>query len=245
MDLRGTWSMSGLLSSVRGGPLSTRSPRSFKTSSVLKAASSRSVNQTRTWVGAILTVLPTRGSARSRKAWPDAALDPNSSAVTTRVARSPFTLPAKERPSQRVREEIIEEEVDLAADAHVLACPLVHRHDCFEPELEIFTRPDDTGVHRARRLPREPAIERVTDVDLHERDEPVDDHGQPHVPNERLKIGQAVHDGKAPLEDIGVLLDLHLEIAVVVDGELLVVVAAREHNLDDARDGKGAEAREA
>src|SRR5262249_39763990 len=101
--------------------------------------------------------------------------------------------------------------------------------------------PDDAGVHSAGGLPREAAVERVVDVDLDEGDEPIEDLRDADVAHERLEVGETVHDGETPVEDVGVFLDLHLEIAVVIRHEPLVPAPARKHALEDAGDGSGPE----
>src|SRR6184192_3595394 len=123
MGLSAICSAAGLPGSGRVTPWSTRSPRSFTTSRVLKAGSRFWVNQARTWVGAALTVLPTRGSARSKKAWPQAG-PATASAQIARRRRAPSSA-SKERSADRIREDVVEEEVDLGAEAHVLPRALI------------------------------------------------------------------------------------------------------------------------
>src|SRR5262249_23904721 len=101
--------------------------------------------------GAVRTVLPTAGLARSRWAWACAAAPMRSNAV--RVSRnlrmSASGRAAEQRPSDRVREYIVEIEVQLdhAADAGA-ACG-IDRDDRLEPDLEGVGGEDHAGIDRA------------------------------------------------------------------------------------------------
>src|SRR5262249_4294141 len=148
---------------------------------------------------------------------------------------------AEEGPPQRVGEEIVEEEVDLTPDAHVFTRPLIDGHDCLDAQLEVRASPDDARIHGAGGFAREAAGERVVDGDLDQGNKPIQNLWNTDMPNERLEVGETVHDGKAPVEDVGVLLDLDVEIAVVIRHEPLVAAPARKHAFDDAGDGSGLE----
>src|SRR5215470_4580737 len=156
---------------------------------VLKTGSISPSNQMRTRVGLVSTVWPTRGSERSGSACAHASDGTSMTASTARAmlsrkCRSEHSM--KRCPGEDLWRDVVEVEVHLSEDTHVLARTRVHRDPCLEPELNVPTEPDDARVHRARRLAGRRAVERCLHYELHQRHQAVEGRAESHVPDEAL-----------------------------------------------------------
>ena len=82
-------------------------------------------------------------------------------------------------------------------------------------DLKVTAGPNDAGVHRARR-PACAAIERGRHRKFDHGNELVEHRTSPGALDVGIEVGEAVFDGKAPLQRIGILLDDH--VAVLAHG---------------------------
>src|SRR5690242_17933409 len=136
-----------ILPSILGLPSSTRWPASSVTSTVLKAGSRFSVKKSESSRGAVFTVLPTRGSARSRRAWAWAVTLPKStsSARLEMKDRMHMSVPrcppagrhraGKKRLADAPREKVVEINVHLSDHTDIGAALTVDRNDSLDADL--------------------------------------------------------------------------------------------------------------
>src|ERR1700757_2652432 len=111
----------------------------------------------RTSVGGVCTVLPTAGLARSRNACACAAPAPAHPSTPARArpdrVRWVTASPREDRPPDRVREQVVEIEMQLKQRADAVALALPIGNDRLGADLIILPGPDHAGRHHpGRRL---------------------------------------------------------------------------------------------
>src|SRR5262245_38543351 len=177
-------------------------PLASRTLTVLNAGSSGCEYRSLTAAGCPWILLPTAGTARSRKACASAP-GGKARAASRAAARARALISIEQRLADALREEVVEEEVDLEQDAILASGGTVHRDDSFEPELHIAARPDHARVDRAGGGPA--SVQRFLHGDLDERNQPVERFREAHVLHERLQVQQAVLDREPDVQHVGVL----------------------------------------
>src|SRR5215831_21427292 len=131
--------------------------------------------------------------------------------------------PMERRPREDAGRDVIQIEVDLGQHAHILSGPLVDRDHRLDAKLDVAAEPDDPRVDGTRRMPGERPIHGRLQGQLDERDHPIEGSRQADVPHERLQVLQTVLHRETPLEDGGIELVMHLDVAVIVErGDLVV-----------------------
>src|ERR1700689_1870837 len=203
--LRPTISSVWSRSSTRGAPSSTRAPAASVTSMPLKAGSSSCVNQMRTSAGGAPSVLPTGGAAWSRKACAHATPPrPTTSKQASSIPEIRCVISVSEyRPPEGGGENIVEEEMKLPQPAIAVPGQAVDRDDRLGADLIILPGPDQAGLDGAGGLAALAAIHRRRHGHLDHRDQTVEGRGQPHVLHVMLQIFEAVFDGDAVIEIVG------------------------------------------
>src|SRR5262245_49652274 len=119
----------------------------------------------------------------------------------------PLPLLGKERAPQAMGEQVINEEMHQAKDAHIFSTPRVDRDTGFHAELEVFPKPDQPRVDRAGRLATTAAIQTGLQSELNYGDHPIEGHPQSHIFDEGLQILEVVLEGNPPGEGDRVALD--------------------------------------
>src|SRR5262250_761403 len=123
------------------------------------------------------------------------------------VPSAPAASVAEERPADALGKHVVEIEVELRDPAHAPAAAIVDRDLGLERELRVTARPDEPWIDRARRAAGA-AIQARRKRDLHDRDHAVEGLLEAHVLHERLQIDEAVLEREAPLQEVGMPLDV-------------------------------------
>jgi hypothetical protein len=123
-----------------------------------KRGSIASLKKRRISDGEAATVPPTGGTAWSRNAWARAAVADRPAEITAKK-REPFhaSIP-EERPADRVREEVVEIEMQLDDTAIPVTGQPRRRDDRFGSDLHIQSSPNDPRLDRAHRLASQPSV---------------------------------------------------------------------------------------
>src|SRR5260370_25417027 len=141
-----------------GLPASTRCPEASVIVALLNAGSRVSVNRNVTSRGAARTVLPTLGSASSRKACAPATLPTRTNATVppmNQTARMSVAErrsrghrgAAENRLANAGREQVVQVEVQLSENAHTRTAGAIGGDDRFETDLEVLPDPDDARTN--------------------------------------------------------------------------------------------------
>src|SRR5215510_11382064 len=139
------------------------------------------------------------------------------------------------RPREDIRRDVVEVEVKLADDSHILPRLAVYGELQLEAQLDIPPEPDHARIDRARRPSGSRPLDRGLHGELHERDHAVEWCGQSHVAHEGLQVLQAVLEGEAPLHYLRVQLLLDLD----ATAPFVALVRGREGLVEaSGRDGK-------
>src|SRR5437773_5050527 len=102
----------------------------------------------------------------------------------------------------------------LREKANAAAASAVHRNDGLRGKLNITPGPDDAGIDRARR-PMLAAVERRRKREFDDWDQLVERLAPTGALHVRLQVRNAVFDREAPLQRVGVPLDV--DVARIVD----------------------------
>src|SRR3954447_13191491 len=196
---------------------------------VLKAVSSFSVNQSVTCCGGVATLLPTRGSARSRKpcaaAWPIASN--NSRGIVPGRDEWRMSVPrswdcglgdiAEDRLADPTRIDGVEIEVQLRDDADIGPALAVDWNKGFKAELEFVPDPDETRIDGAgRQCSRGEGIRRRgLKGCLDQRNEAIDEIRQAEINDRTPEIGHAVLNSSAPVQHAGMKFGVGRQIAAI------------------------------
>src|SRR5450631_294849 len=188
-----------------GLPASTRCPEASVIATLLKSGSRSCVKRSVTSRGAARTVLPTRGSASSRKACAPATLPKRTSAAAlprTRTMRMSVAecqlrgrrCVAEDRFAEAVRKQVVEVEVQLSENAHAGAAGTIDGDDRFEADLEIFADPDDARIDKSGGPDSGAVIvgDRRLELKLDDRNQMVEKTGQVKVDHVRPEVRHAV-----------------------------------------------------
>src|SRR5215470_17168683 len=117
------------------------------------------------------------------------------------------TSVAEERAADALGKHVVEVEVKLRDPAYAPAAAIVDRDLGLERELRVTTRPDEPRIDGARRAAGA-AIQPRRKRNLHDRDQAVERLLEAHVLHERLQIDEAVLEREAPLQEVGMPLDV-------------------------------------
>src|SRR6185437_2050128 len=146
-------------------------------------------------------------------------------------SRSAPERSSDEGPADRLRKQVVEEEMQLREYADAVAAAMVDRYYGFHCQLDVLTGPDDPGVDGAGGSAGA-AVERGRHREFHDRDHPVERRLQSDILHERLKIRQAVLNREAPFERVRIALDV--DVAVVADRSR--AAPRRDPDADEAGD---------
>src|SRR3954453_7453738 len=218
---------------------------------VLKAVSSFSVNQSVTCCGGVATLLPTRGSARSRKpcaaAWPIASN--KSRGIVPAREEWRMSVPrkwdcglsgiAEDRLADPTRAEGVEIEVQLRDDADISPALPVDWNKGFNADLEFVSNPDETRIDGAgRQCSRGEGIRhRGLEGCLDQRNEAIDEVRQAEINDRTPEIGHVVLNSSAPVQHAGMKFGVGRQIAAIrIDAEAGGGMPARNRITDLAGD---------
>src|SRR6516162_4544018 len=241
---------------TRGLPASRRCPAGPVTVTLLNAGSSFWVNQSVTSCGGLASLLPTRGSAWSRKACACAApvASTSESAVTPIRDEHRMVLPrkraggldgtAEDRLADAVRVDVVKIKVQLRNDADICSALPVDRYQRLNAELKLVADPKNTGADGAGRHPArgQRIRHRRLQVGLDQRDQVINELRQTQIDHGRLQIRHAVLNGPAPVQDARVKFGIGRQLARIwIDAEGRGGVSARDRVAKLAGDGDRAE----
>jgi hypothetical protein len=150
------------LSSRCASFLSTSCPDAFCTSTVLNTGSSSCVNQIFISVGELVILLPTFGSAWSKKACAHARDGMTKNKIATRLQRNKETLivfiiirfhvlviMANQRVTKNFWPNVVNEYLQLNNHADLVAGRAIDRDYRLGANLKVFAFIEDTGIDRA------------------------------------------------------------------------------------------------
>src|ERR1051326_3675300 len=96
--------------------------------------------------------------------------------------------------SERMREDVIDIEMQLRDDTDIASSRAIHRHHSFNTHLNHLSRPDQSRIDRAGR-PAALMIERRLQGELYDRRDVGKDRAEPNIVHICLQIQQAVFNG--------------------------------------------------
>src|SRR6266508_2526200 len=98
------------------------------------------------------------------------------------------------RPGKNIRPDVVDKDVDQSFDADVLAGNIIHRHLRLEAELNVFSRPDQSGIGKRARVPLLGPGNRRLKVEFDDGKHAIEGRSQADVLYGRLKVRNAVHE---------------------------------------------------
>src|SRR5262245_49292443 len=104
----------------------------------------------------------------------------------------------EERSPDRARKYVVEIEVQLRDHTHVLAGARIDRDDRGKTGLAIFSGPDQARQHFPGNAIAVRPVGGHLEIELDDRNEPVEWRPEADVANVRLQIGNAVLDREIP-----------------------------------------------